>query len=208
MGRRRRDRERRKGRREPFRNPKPIILIVCEGSNTEPQYLAGVRQAHRNPRVEIEIADEHGVPKTLVETAKVKKKDAENNAARAQDDDLAYDSVWCVFDVDDHPSLDDAMQMADANGIELAVSNPCFELWLLLHFRDSPGMLDRDRARAMLTGFVPEYDKTIAFATFAPGYNDAVRRAAALDRLSEAIGDPGRNPTTGVYKLTEMIRGN
>ena len=25
---------------------------------------------------------------------------------------------------------------------DLAISNPCFELWLLLHFQDNPGMQD------------------------------------------------------------------
>jgi hypothetical protein len=46
------------------------------------------------------------------------------------------DEVWCVFDVDEHPKLAEARDQANANGIQLAVSNPCFELWLLLHFQE------------------------------------------------------------------------
>jgi hypothetical protein len=29
-----------------------------------------------------------------------------------------------------------------------------------------------------------------------------------MDGKAESDGDPGRNPTTGVYKLTELIRGS
>ena len=37
---RRRDRDRRPARPAPFRDPEPIILIVCEGERTEPDYFA------------------------------------------------------------------------------------------------------------------------------------------------------------------------
>lgn len=66
----RRDRNRRPARRSQFQKPKPVILIVCEGEVTEPQYLRGHANASKNPRVRIEVADEHGDPKHLVETAK------------------------------------------------------------------------------------------------------------------------------------------
>jgi RloB-like protein len=136
----RRNRDRKPGRQTPFREPKPIILIVSEGEKTEPQYFDGFSRACHNPRVEIYVPPEHGVPKTLVEIAKEHQKKAEADARREGDDNLAYDSVWCVFDRDDHPHVPDAQQMARDNDIQLSISNPCFELWLLLHFRDDPGM--------------------------------------------------------------------
>jgi hypothetical protein len=40
----------------------------------------------------------------------------------------------------------------------------------------------------------------------ASGYQDALRRAAELDEQANHHGLPGRNPTTGVYQLTETIR--
>jgi hypothetical protein len=98
--------------------------------------------------------------------------------------------------------------MARDNGIDLAVSNPCFELWLLLHFRDNPGMQDRGKLGKMLTEFVPEYDKHVDYATYAAGYAQAVARSARMDQAAENDGESGRNPTTGVYRLTEVIRGS
>ncbi len=118
---------------------------------------------------------------------------------------MAYDAVWCVFDVDDHPQVADARQMARANGIELAISNPCFALWLLLHFRESPGMQPRDTMRRMLSRHVPGYDKRVEFTVYAEGYPQAVKRAEQMDKKAEEDGDSGRNPTTGVYRLTREI---
>lgn len=114
--------------------------------------------------------------------------------------------VWGVFDVDDHPNLDKAVKMASMHGIEVAVSNPCFELWALLHFQDQRAHIERTKLRAVLQQYLPGYDKTLDFQRLNPGYGSALQRAAALAEEAERIGDPGRNPTTGVARLTESIR--
>lgn len=48
------------------------------------------------------------------------------------------DSAWVVLDGDEHIQNDPqnwhaALQLAEGSDIHLAVSNPCFELWYLLH---------------------------------------------------------------------------
>ena len=207
MPKRRRDRERRPARRAPFLEPKPLILVVCEGEITEPSYLNGFKKACQNPRVDIHIAPEHGVPRTVVEVAKTGKKEAEKAAKNEGDDNLKYDQVWAVFDVDEHPQIPDAMQMVRDNGIELAISNPSFELWLLLHFRDSPGMKGRKAIANLLKKHVKDYDKHVDYeGDYQDGYATAVARAKRLDEQAAADGEPGRNPTTGAYRLTESIR--
>jgi hypothetical protein len=202
-----RDRDRRVGRRPPFRDPKPRILIVSEGDVTEPEYFRGFANACRNPRVTVEIAPEHGVPRTVVEAARDRKREAENQAEREKDDNLAYDSVWSVFDIDDHPRIGEAKDMARDNNIRLAISNPCFELWLLLHFRENPGMQHRANTREKLKEHLPDYDKHIDYASCCEGYEQAVMRARRMDEAAESASEPHRNPTIGVYRLTESIRG-
>jgi hypothetical protein len=202
-----RNRDRKKGRRPPFRDPKPCILVVCEGRATEPEYFKGFAKACRNPRVTVRIAPEHGVPRTIVEAARDRKDEAENRAERENDDNLAYDSVWGVFDIDDHPNVGEAKKMARDNNISLAISNPCFELWLLLHFRESPGMQHRDKIREKLKRHLPDYDKHIDYASCCEGHGQAATRARRMDEDAERAGEPHRNPTTGVYKLTESISG-
>ncbi len=206
MANQRRDRPRRPGRRTPFREPKPVILIVCEGKRTEREYFEGFALAYRR-LVDVRIAREHGVPRTLVNIAKNYKEEAEDAAKRERDGNLAYDSVWCVFDVDDHPHVADALQMAQDNGIKLAISNPCFELWLLLHFRDGPGMQHREKIVKLLSKYVSGYDKGVEFTAYSAGYQQAVARAKRMDQSDQSLGDLGCNPTTRVYKLTEEIRG-
>jgi hypothetical protein len=203
---RRRDRDRRPARREAFRDVRKRILVVCEGKVTEPGYLRTFATASRNPLVDVEIAREHGVPLTLVIRAKELREQPATTST--PDPNLSYDEVWCVFDTDEHPHIPEAKNMASQNEIELAISNPSFELWLLLHFRDPPGAQHRDRIREMLKGHLPNYGKRVDFRDFQAGYRQAVNRASQLDELAQQIGDAGRNPTTGIYRLTERIRGD
>ena len=205
----RRNRDRRPARRRiPSRDPKPLILCVCEGRVTEPEYLKAFAAHCKNPRVMIEIDAGQGVPRTLVEQAKRRKQDAEAKARQQRDDNLKFDQVWCVGDVDEHPKLHEAQVMARDNGIELAVSNPCFELWLILHFRESPGAQHRRQMADIHKDYLPGYDKHVDFDQIASGYETAVQRASRLDRMAEEDGEVGRNPSTGVWRLTESIRGD
>lgn len=58
-------------------------------------------------------------------------------------------------------------------------------------------------------GYLPDYDKVIdpsSFSKLYEGYDRAVKRAQALDREASRHDAPGRNPTTGVYRLTESIK--
>lgn len=207
MGKRHRSRNKRLGRRISFRDPKKRFLIVCEGKNTEPQYLRGFAGRFRNALVEIEIANQAGLdPKSLVEIAKELKKRSEEEAKKSDDPFLEFDAGWCVCDVDDHSTLDDARQMARDNGIYLIVSNPCFELWLLLHFQDYEKPTARDKFPNLIKKHLQKYGKHVAFKDYEASYENAVKRAKKLDELAISVGEPGRNPTTDVYQLTEAIK--
>ncbi len=209
MSKKRRERDRRPARRPAgkSKDPKRRILVVCEGAVTEPQYIKGFERWCRNSVVEVEIADKHGVPLTLVNIAKVEKDRAAKRAKREKDDNLCYDEVWCAFDVDEHPKLNEARQLAEAHDIELAISNPCSELWLWLHFREQPGAQGRDDIQRLLRDPLPGYDKHLDFSMLQAGYTNAVARARRLDEDAERMDEAGRNPSTGFYRLTESIRG-
>lgn len=88
--------------------------------------------------------------------------------------------------------------------MRLVVSNPCFELWLLLHFVDHRGASASYRQlRPKLIKHVPEYDKCqLEFDQFAAGLEDAVDRAERLDPSGQ---DHDRNPSTGVWKLVRQV---
>lgn len=202
-------RDRQAARRAPQRQAKRRVLVVCEGACTEPQYIEGFVRKTRTTTVEVVIPNERGDPKKLVEIAKDHHKKAKSEAKQLHDPWLAYDQVWCVFDRDQHERFDNAVQMARDLGFELAISNPCVELWLLLHFRDSPGARDRKELRRMLRDeHLPGYDKSIDFDLLWPGTGPASLRAERLSLAAHDRGDPPHgNPSTGFYRLTAAIAG-
>ena len=206
MTRRRRDDDRPIRRQPPWRQPKHRILVVCEGRKTEPLYLKWFQHHVRNPLVHVEINDDAGRPAALVQRAIDLRHEAEAEAKQKGDAFLRFDETWCVFDIDDHPSVEEARRQAKANAITLAISNPCFELWALLHIRDQRAWIDRHAAQREVREVFPGYVKELPFDRLIAGYDEAVARAQRLDERAERDGRSGRNPTTGVYQLTELIR--
>jgi RloB-like protein len=194
------------GRRKPFRQPRPRFLIACEGTVTEPHYFSEIRRLLRSI-VELQIIP-GGTPKTIVKSAAARKKEAEVAARRRRDENLRFDEVWCVFDVDMHPLLPEARQQANDNGIHVALSNPCFELWMLLHFQDQHAHIERGAVQHLCRQHIPGYRKTPPCEELAEYYGRALARAVELDRWHQTRGTEGANPSTGVYRLLEKMRGS
>jgi hypothetical protein len=111
-----------------------------------------------------------------------------------------------VFDVDDHARLPAARELAQRKEIGLAVSNPSFELWLILHFREQGAHLTSRRAAELLGKHIRDYHKHVRYEDLSMGYADAVERASSLERRHLEAGTEGGNPSTGVHRLTERIR--
>jgi RloB-like protein len=193
-------------RRGPVRDPLPLILVVCEGEVTEPQYVDAFRLEQGANTVRVHVQAPGGDPKALVETAIRLRDEAARQAKRERDQNLAYDEAWCVFDVDEHARSAEARQLAATGRIHLAVSNPCFELWLLLHFTERTAHATTAQVARLLRGHLPSYEKHVRFEDVRHGYADAVLRSQALDRRHEEMNSIGGNPSTGVYRLTERIR--
>lgn len=184
------------------REPKKRFLIFCEGEVTEKSYFLDLRALLRSPLIEVEIAPEHGRdPKGLVELAKERREQARQQAKRQADENLLYDEVWCVFDVDDHKRLHDALQQAKACGISVAVSNPCFELWILLHFTDRWAYIERRDLRSSIRSHMPGYEKRAEFARLQDKGHSAIRRSKEMEQRAAGIGNLFDNPTTGVWRL-------
>ncbi|MFN7922601.1 MAG: RloB family protein [Bryobacteraceae bacterium] len=187
-------------RRGPRREPKPRILIVCEGRVTEPEYFRYLERSERIP-IELEIVPA-GVPKAVVEKAANRKK----HAAKSSDPNDRFDQVWCVFDIDEHPNVNEAKAQARANGIGLVISNPCIELWLLLHFQDQRAAIHRRKVQKLCRNHMPGYEKGPPCEVLFAKYPDAEKRAADLNRWHETRGTSGANPSTNVHDAVRAIR--
>lgn len=60
--------------------------------------------------------------------------------------------------------------------------------------------------RQLLGAYVNDYDKHVDYKNYKDGYDDAVKRASALGACNLQTCQPGPNPFTGAYALTESIR--
>jgi hypothetical protein len=118
----------------------------------------------------------------------------------------APDRVWCVADVDDFTPEQIRQAIERASGvaeISLALSNPCFELWALLHFEDCRRFFTKEQARKRLKKHLPTYEKHLPFDQLAPRFSQAFERAQALALGSGSEGQ--HNPSTGVHRLVESL---
>lgn len=179
--------------------------MFVEGERTEEDYLL---HWHRRNRfnVNVRIHPDRGSPRTLIDKAAEEKKKAEREGRRGRG--RAYDEVWCVFDVDDHPVLHEVTTKARDNGIHLAISNPCIELWFLLHFGDQTAYIDRAAAQRNSAEHL-SCEKSLsaeALAMLEARHEKAETRARALDVKHAGDGSPpGWNPSSGTWRIVNSI---
>ena len=182
------------------------LLVFVEGQRTEETYLVGWRRLYRD-RVLVAIDDFRGAPLSLVQHAiEAQRTEAyEANRGRGR----PHDQIWCVFDVDQHPNITEALALAAQHNIHVALSNPCLEVWFLLHFGDQNGFIDRHAAQGQAEA-VLHCSKSLSGAavdTLVDRYEMAKARAIRLDAKHEADGSPpGSNPSSGMWRLVDMIR--
>jgi len=107
--------------------------------------------------------------------------------------------------MDEHPLVPEAKQQAQANAIDVAVSNPCFELWFLLHFQDQTAHIERGRVQHLCREHMPGYQKVPPCEVLMPLQSKAIDRAIQLENWQASRGNAGGNPSTGVYRLIQQI---
>jgi len=117
-----------------------------------------------------------------------------------------------MFDIDEHPNVPKAKDKAFGNEISLAISNPCFELWGVLHYEKHDAPDDRHEVQRKLGRLMPGYDHERApefnFEAIKGDYADAKRNAEWISDRREAEGSPGANPSCDVFKLLDEIIKN
>lgn len=183
---------------------------MTEGAKTEPNYLKKLCDRLKLSTTDVEILHPNGTdPITLtnkaIELRNARKKRAKKGLA------IDYDEVWVVFDLekphDERRKLAvAAMALRDVGSIKFAVSNPCFEFWLLLHeeYTTAP-FPDCDSVIKRLIKQWPGYSKgqspDLAFLEKIPV---AVTHAKRCRKHHEDSAGDG-NPSTQVDLLTRSL---
>ncbi len=204
-------RKERIGRRSPTRRPKVRFTLFCEGKKTEPQYFRALRSHYSETLVSIEFGERGRPPITLAEKARKFVKSAGSGRGKGRRPNLfeEHDQVWVVFDRDEHQRFDEAVLLCEANDIGVARSNPCFEVWLILHREDYDRPDDQSRVKREFHRLLSEHDQEspgVVFERLMTAVESAEARAEKLNMRRRKEGQPYGRPSSTVGELTRAIR--
>jgi hypothetical protein len=192
------------------RQAKNVYVIATEGEKTEPQYFNGLKNHYRNPRIYVKVLDRStsaSSPKHIIRTI---------NKIRKDFDFKRDDEMWIVIDKDRWSArmLSQVATQCNQKNINMALSNPCFEVWLLLHLKDMSEysdskitILQNNKNRDLekeIRRICGKFNKiNLDLSKYIPNISAAIDRAHALDtnpghRWPNSIG-------TRVYKIAEKI---
>jgi hypothetical protein len=199
-----------KKRPKKLMDTKPRLRIYCEGKKTEPNYLNEYIERCFPGTKLVKVEDiKENTPVQLVEFAMAAKKK----------DGLAGDEFWVVYDRESPGEYTDAnhlkaRKMAGAAGVQIALSNVCFEIWLLLHFRPTVSACDSGDDLCGHRSFkknLPNYFKGEKRKYTAEAVAFARKNAKRLNASTKRGADPAWNhphqwnPYTDVYKLLDAM---
>ena len=191
-------------RRSIGRLPRNVVLVVTEG-RTEEIYFRGLKRR----ACDVEIRTPSSSPTDALNLVKLSVRHIKGDDVVPENGDL----VICAFDVEGNAqaNLDQAVRMAEEHGIMLAISNPCFELWTLFHFRGVDHRLSCREAQAILSEHIPGYRKGDDHRIIlTPRRTKASTRAM---NLQERFGAPTPrrllecNPCTNMNLVIDAIEG-
>ncbi|MCP5383668.1 MAG: RloB domain-containing protein [Sphingomonadaceae bacterium] len=145
--------KRRADREAKLRAEQVRILLVSEGSKTEPNYLVEFFRLDGGSRIEPFATRDHNTsPTTLL-----------NQAKAILQDDEDFDLAFIVGDRDEFDdfaqAVDAAPRLKTTPKLKYIYSDPCFELWFLLHFEFWDAPIDRHAIRDELKRHIPNYQK-------------------------------------------------
>ena len=201
-------------RKRSTREPLTVFYIYTEGKVAEPEYISSFYRDLCEKRAVIldPIKKAAGVPRTIVEAC-VKRKDELHREAKRNSFDRNYE-LWAVFDIDNHPNVDEAIALAQAHGIRCIISNPCVEVWRLMHRGVYERPSTRQEAQAELAKVLPDYhhdDNPIFPWRTCKDLVDAAKSnsiKALLRRTEEGQKFPKGNPSTNFQDLLAALNAD
>lgn len=201
-----------------------LIILACEGSNTERLYFEAhfkhLKAAQRLSNLSCVFAPHQHTNPTGVLEDLLNYSDAFDNTYKD------FEHRWIVIDRDEErcgggghtlQDFNEVLQKASKNRpvIETAWSNPSFEIWYLLHFHYHNTAIDRDQVIEKLNRNLsapynksdPEIFSKLSNLEKPQGCEFAIRNARRLHNDAKALGlnAADTNPGTLVYELVELL---
>ena len=184
------------------RRYRKLFVIAVEGTKTEPQYFAIFNDQNSVIRVNCLKGTSSSAP-----THVLKRMEAHLKKEELKDSDEA----WLVVDKDNWTDEQLAHVVAWVQGTDnhgLALSNPNFEYWLLLHFEDGSGISSSRDCSCRLKRHLPAYDKGIDGRRITSKMIQAAIRRAKIRDNPPSPDWPRTIGSTTVYRLVENIQAS
>lgn len=175
----------RKERQPKGRSMRPNFFVFCEG-DTEVAYVELLRAHYRLPIHIIAKKTLLNITPALIERCK---------AMYVQTKD---DRSYLMYDLD-VPEMQERLQKVP--GARLICSNPCFELWLLLHYVDVKTELTSEECVKWLSAIVKDYKK----GTISIEWMQQLMASAPLAIERAKMLTAFQNPSTLLYRLIEDL---
>ncbi len=176
-------------------------MVATEGARTEPIYLDQF-QPGREGSFRLKLLKNHNHKSRPLD---VLQRLIEHERCKLEGPNTEY---WAVIDHDawSAAELDEvSREIAKHENYHLALSNPCFELWLWLHLKPNRPFADRHDCQRSLCREWPEYAKGDYDASkLMPLVLQACERAKELDTEPDAKWPDEQ--ATWVYRLVERLR--
>lgn len=205
-------------RRESKFEPARTILIVCEGSKTEPAYFNKLKEVLRlssvEPRpIQVDVEGEacQSAPLAVVQFAITLTSARVKEISRGATNKSKFDEVWCVVDTETDPqnnSLLSAIGLAKERGFNLVISNPAFEFWYLLHYEYTTRIFhNADDLVSYLSKYIPGYEKNwVPESDFFTLLEVAITHAEKVSEYHLSVSESDfSNPSTNVYGLAQTL---
>ncbi len=197
-------------RKTKNRNPLARIVIYCEGEVTEYCYFEALRVLYRIQPVHLKTVGMGSGPKQVAERAvrhcQANRRDLNKNKANFTD------QVWVVFDRDEHQDYKSTIRRCEDVGIQAAYSNPCFELWLILHDCDMDQPLTRHEAQRICRerGLFSQGSEKKPSPQLVDNKRVLLAEQRAVQQLRKRLEEDLQYgpPSTNVGSLTKMLRSN
>jgi hypothetical protein len=191
-------------RRAPTKAPKARMVLVCEGKNTEPDYFRALRQNLNKQSLEIKVVEAAGVPMTVAQEALRQAKILKNSVG------IEGDRVCAIFDRDEHPKFDEAIEFCRRHKIMVGYTNPCFELWLIWHFENYGANSHRHEVQKAFARLVPDYslaaNKTADFSKLMGGVDYACNWSKHHFDARIAEGARYGAPSSQLHEIIDCIK--
>ena len=192
-------------RRRHVREPERRFHIYCEGTKTEPAYFKALRSQFS--RVQLEVIPVGGDPLHVARKAIERRRRSRRGRQSSFEE---TDQVWAVLDRDNHTTPAAALDACRRAGVPVASSDPCFELWLALHFEPYDKPAHSVQIQRRLHHLFPSYNHDKApgpdFSDLLEGLEDTETHARRQLQLRRDQHTPFGNPSTTVVCLIGAIR--